>query len=96
MQIPAPAMTRSDADQLPPPEANVKPKDYHAKFSARTSYSKHTDPCEDAAKASLKCMDRNQYDKGKCEDFFQAYRDCKRAWLDERWNDRREGRATPV
>ncbi|KAI5992578.1 hypothetical protein F5J12DRAFT_726944, partial [Pisolithus orientalis] len=41
----------------------------------------HLSPCEDAAKASLKCMDRNQYDKGKCEDFFQAYRDCKRAWV---------------
>ncbi|KIM59339.1 hypothetical protein SCLCIDRAFT_126383, partial [Scleroderma citrinum Foug A] len=53
-------------------------------------------PCEDAAKASLTCMDRNEYDRDKCQDFFQAYRDCKRAWLLERWNDRRAGRETPV
>ncbi|KAI6117434.1 cysteine alpha-hairpin motif superfamily [Pisolithus croceorrhizus] len=73
-------MTESDTDRLSPPDVNAKPKDYHSKFTARTTYSKHTDPCEDAAKASLKCMDRNQYDKDKCQDFFQAYRDCKRAW----------------
>ncbi|KAI6154311.1 hypothetical protein EDD17DRAFT_1738299, partial [Pisolithus thermaeus] len=75
-------MTESDTDRLrSPPDVNAKPKDYHSKFTARTTYSKHTDPCEDAAKASLKCMDRNQYDKDKCQDFFQAYRDCKRAWV---------------
>ncbi|KIM53936.1 hypothetical protein SCLCIDRAFT_137775 [Scleroderma citrinum Foug A] len=84
------------ASDLPSPNDTAKPKDYYAKFSARTTYSKHTDPCEDAAKASLTCMDRNEYDRGKCEDFFQAYRDCKRAWLLERWNDRRAGRETPV
>lgn len=26
-------------------------------------------------------MDKNEYDRGKCQDFFQAYRDCKRAWV---------------
>jgi len=26
-------------------------------------------------------MDRNEYDRGKCQVFFQVYRDCKRAWV---------------
>lgn len=38
-------------------------------------------PCEQAAKASLSCMDRNGYNRDKCMDFFQAYRDCKKAWV---------------
>ncbi|KAG6332519.1 hypothetical protein ID866_6569 [Astraeus odoratus] len=84
------------SDNPSSPAANTTPKDYYAKFSARTTYSKHTDPCEEAAKASLTCMDQNEYNKDKCQDFFQAYRDCKRAWLDQRWHDRRAGRATPI
>lgn len=38
-------------------------------------------PCEQAAKASLSCMDRNDYNRDNCMDFFQAYRDCKKAWV---------------
>lgn len=38
-------------------------------------------PCAKAAKASGMCMDQNDYDRDKCQDFFQAYRDCKRAWV---------------
>lgn len=38
-------------------------------------------PCEEAAKASYKCLDRFDYDRDKCTDFFQAYRDCKKSWV---------------
>jgi len=38
-------------------------------------------PCEDASKASLACMDQNGYNRDKCMAYFQAYRDCKRAWV---------------
>lgn len=38
-------------------------------------------PCEHAAKASLSCMDRNDYNRDNCMDYFQAYRDCKKAWV---------------
>lgn len=26
-------------------------------------------------------MNRHDYDREKCIDFFQAYRDCKKAWV---------------
>ncbi|KAF9245232.1 hypothetical protein BU15DRAFT_41205 [Melanogaster broomeanus] len=81
---------------LPSPQDNVKPKDYYAKFTARKSYTEYTDPCEDASKASLSCMDRNGYNRDKCMQYFQAYKDCKRAWIDQRRADRRSGRETPV
>ena len=38
-------------------------------------------PCEEATKASYKCLDKFDYDRDKCTDFFQAYRDCKKAWV---------------
>ncbi|KAG8220940.1 hypothetical protein J3R82DRAFT_2445, partial [Butyriboletus roseoflavus] len=53
-------------------------------------------PCEDASKASLACMDQNGYNRDKCMEYFQAYRDCKRAWLDQRRADRQRGRQTPI
>ncbi|KAI0704306.1 hypothetical protein BC835DRAFT_1262118 [Cytidiella melzeri] len=69
--------------------------------SARSTYShfknrpmsKFVDPCEEAAKASYKCLDKFDYDRDKCTDFFQAYRDCKKTWMEQRKADRRAGRA---
>ena len=29
----------------------------------------------------MDCLNRNDYDRDKCLDFFQAYRDCKKAWV---------------
>ncbi|OJA10689.1 hypothetical protein AZE42_01034 [Rhizopogon vesiculosus] len=80
----------------PSPQDNVKPMDYKEVFAGRQAYSQHTDPCEQAAKASLSCMDHNGYNRDKCMDFFQAYRDCKKAWLEQRREDRRAGLPTPV
>ncbi|KAI0322825.1 hypothetical protein OF83DRAFT_1048651 [Amylostereum chailletii] len=49
-------------------------------------------PCAEASKASMDCLNRNDYNRDQCLDFFQAYRDCKKAWIEQRKNDRRAGR----
>ncbi|KAF9005921.1 cysteine alpha-hairpin motif superfamily, partial [Cyathus striatus] len=51
-------------------------------------------PCAEASKASMDCLNRNNYDRDACLDFFQAYRDCKNAWIQRRNEDRRAGRPT--
>lgn len=38
-------------------------------------------PCAQAAKESMDCLNRNDYDRASCTDFFIAYRDCKKAWV---------------
>ncbi|KAJ3995995.1 hypothetical protein F5050DRAFT_1572390, partial [Lentinula boryana] len=49
-------------------------------------------PCEAASKATMACMNKNNYDREKCLDYFQAYRECKNAWIEQRKEDRRNGR----
>ncbi|KAK5951570.1 Mitochondrial copper homeostasis protein [Knufia fluminis] len=46
----------------------------------KKSVSKYYDPCQDAANKSIRCMNRNNGDREMCQDFFQAYRDCKKEW----------------
>ncbi len=29
----------------------------------------------------MECMNRNDYDRDACLGYFQAYRDCKKAWV---------------
>ena len=29
----------------------------------------------------MDCLNRHDYDRDKCLDFFQAYRDCKKTWV---------------
>ncbi|KAK6534585.1 hypothetical protein TWF281_005895 [Arthrobotrys megalospora] len=50
--------------------------------------SKFYDPCQDAANRSLKCLRRNMGDREMCTDYFQAYRDCKKKWIEERKSER--------
>lgn len=38
-------------------------------------------PCAAASKASMDCLNRNDYDRDSCLDYFQAYRDCKNTWV---------------
>ncbi|KDB23682.1 cytochrome c oxidase-assembly factor COX23, mitochondrial [Trichophyton interdigitale MR816] len=45
------------------------------------SASEYMDPCQDFADRSIKCMRRNNGDRDMCTDYFQAYRDCKKAWV---------------
>ena len=37
--------------------------------------------CAAEADASYQCLDKNQYDRTKCQDFFTAYRECKKKWV---------------
>lgn len=47
---------------------------------AEKSASKYYDPCQEAASRSIRCMNRNNGDRDMCQDYFQAYRDCKKEW----------------
>jgi len=83
---------RSSSDELPNPFDNSEPQPYAEKFKARKAYTEFADPCEHAAKASMECLNRNDYRRSKCLGYFEAYRDCKKAWLDQRKADRRAGK----
>ncbi|PFH49965.1 hypothetical protein AMATHDRAFT_146378 [Amanita thiersii Skay4041] len=85
-------MTKDAKDSLPPPQDNVKPLDYKEQFEGRQVASQFIDPCAAASKASMDCLNRNNYDRDACLDYFQAYRDCKKAWIEKRKEDRRNGR----
>ena len=41
-------------------------------------------PCEAAAEAAYACMNRANYNRQECLDYFQAYRDCKGTWVSSR------------
>jgi len=82
----------STAEPIPAPEDNVKPLDYKEQFSGRVT-SKFIDPCAAASKASMDCLNRNDYDRDSCLDYFQAYRDCKNTWIKQKKQDRRAGQA---
>ncbi|ODQ63490.1 hypothetical protein NADFUDRAFT_84159 [Nadsonia fulvescens var. elongata DSM 6958] len=49
------------------------------------------DPCAEASKMSLACMERNNFERDNCIEYFKAYRECKKAWAEERKKDRRNG-----
>ncbi|RPA83375.1 cytochrome c oxidase-assembly factor cox-23, mitochondrial [Ascobolus immersus RN42] len=63
-------------------------KDDPAGDEARMRYrskavSEYYDPCGEAAKRSIRCLHRNQNEKDLCSAYFEAYRDCKKRWLDD-------------
>ncbi|KAL1895925.1 Mitochondrial copper homeostasis protein [Sporothrix stenoceras] len=51
--------------------------------------SEYLDPCQEAAARSIRCLHRNGGDKALCQDYFQAYRDCKKQWQEKRLEDKR-------
>ncbi|TFK51768.1 hypothetical protein OE88DRAFT_1628916 [Heliocybe sulcata] len=73
----------SDKGKVPSPRDNIKPKDYVETFKACLEVTCTSSPCQDAAKASYDCLNRHDYERDKCLDFFQAYRDCKKAWVSD-------------
>ncbi|TEB39884.1 hypothetical protein FA13DRAFT_1784536 [Coprinellus micaceus] len=84
----------SSKDNAPPrPEKNTKPLNYKEQFEGRHVTSQFIDPCAEASKASFDCMNRNNYERDSCLDYFKAYRECKNAWIQQRKDDRRAGRA---
>lgn len=40
--------------------------------------------CSGAMEASYKCLADNNYDNSKCRDYFNAYQECKKQWLEEK------------
>ncbi|CAK7199343.1 Mitochondrial copper homeostasis protein [Sporothrix eucalyptigena] len=61
------------------------------KFETK-SKSEYLDPCQEAAARSIRCLHRNGGDKALCQDYFQAYRDCKKSWQEKRLEDKRKAR----
>ena len=47
--------------------------------------------CLDEANASYKCLSDNSYDKNKCEEYFEAYRNCKKEFNKIKAARRRQG-----
>ena len=45
--------------------------------------------CAAEADASYQCLDKNKYDRTKCQDFFTAYRECKKKWVRRRTVEKR-------
>ncbi|TFK71657.1 hypothetical protein BDN72DRAFT_793634 [Pluteus cervinus] len=87
--------TGDNETKLPPhPLDNITPLDYKEQFQGRKVTSQFVDPCAAASKASMDCLNRNDYDRNACLDYFQAYRDCKKTWIEQRKADRRAGKAT--
>ncbi|CAO1627083.1 unnamed protein product [Jaminaea pallidilutea] len=66
---------------------NAQPRDWIEVLPGKT-VSKYADPCAHAAKASMKCLETNQYDRSKCTQAFEDYRECKKAWITQRREDR--------
>lgn len=54
--------------------------------------SKFYDPCQECRQASLDCVLRNQEDRTVCQDFFDAYKECKKDFFDKRRAEKRVGK----
>ncbi|SPO29660.1 related to COX23 - protein with function in mitochondrial copper homeostasis [Ustilago trichophora] len=83
--------TSSSSSSRSVPEDPSKPEDFISVMSNKTP-SKFTDPCAHAAKLSMKCLDDNAYDRTKCADVFNQYRQCKKTWINQRRQDRLNNR----
>ncbi|KAG0254054.1 Mitochondrial copper homeostasis protein [Mortierella polycephala] len=66
-------------------ELKVFNKGYNSK-----AQSQYMDPCRAQTKASMKCMDDNNYDKRRCTRFFKDYSDCKKKWMETLREERRK------
>ncbi|KAL2106535.1 hypothetical protein VUR80DRAFT_6575 [Thermomyces stellatus] len=64
-------------------------EDTKSKFETKNR-SEYFDPCQEAASRSIRCLHRNGGDRTMCGDYFQAYRDCKKLWLEKRKEERRK------
>ncbi|ORY33112.1 hypothetical protein BCR39DRAFT_521321 [Naematelia encephala] len=73
----------------PPTKDLEAPQDYKEVFGSRSAPSKFADPCEAASRAALDCLERAHYNRNECMDFFKAYRECKKNWIEQRKTDRR-------
>jgi len=49
--------------------------------SADSERTTSISPCEVAAKASMDCLEKNDYKRPQCLRFFEAYKECKKTWV---------------
>ncbi|KAI1638475.1 hypothetical protein F4809DRAFT_254596 [Biscogniauxia mediterranea] len=63
-------------------------KETKRKFQTK-SRSEYFDPCQDAAERSIRCLNRNGGDRKMCTDYFEAYRACKKEWINRRKEEKR-------
>ncbi|PWN50708.1 hypothetical protein IE53DRAFT_315251 [Violaceomyces palustris] len=83
---------RSSSSSSPDDNLNgSKPEDF-IKVMGGKQPSKFTDPCAKASKLSMKCLEENSYDRTKCAQAFNNYRNCKKLWIEQRRNDRLNNR----
>lgn len=74
------------------PNADGREPEDFVKVMGGKTVSKYTDPCAKASELSMKCLEKNSYDRTKCADEFNNYRECKKAWIQQRRTDRLNGR----
>ena len=78
------APSKQPPTDLPPPTGQT-PTSYHDAFKTRGAHTKFADPCEQARAESMKCLDKNSYDRGKCTVVSSSFEWCGESWLrDER------------
>jgi cytochrome c oxidase assembly protein subunit 23 len=54
--------------------------------------SKFYDPCAESSKMAIRCMENHDEDyKEVCGEYFRAYRECKKEWMEQRKKDNRNG-----
>ncbi|RYP17653.1 hypothetical protein DL767_009979 [Monosporascus sp. MG133] len=53
------------------------------------SKSEYFDPCQEAAARSIRCLNRNGGERAMCTDYFEAYRECKKEWINKRKEERK-------
>ncbi|CAK9781665.1 cytochrome c oxidase-assembly factor COX23, mitochondrial [Cutaneotrichosporon oleaginosum] len=90
-QVPPSTKPTPDAFKPLPPAADLyEPEDYRLTFQEHKSHtgaSKFKDPCAKASKASLQCLEQTRYNRGECYEYFKAYRECKKRWVEQRKAD---------
>ncbi|KAK0648928.1 hypothetical protein B0T16DRAFT_456378 [Cercophora newfieldiana] len=78
------ASTGDNSTEKDPWNAETK-----AKFKSKNR-SEFLDPCQESASRSIQCLRRNDGDRSMCQDYFQAYRDCKKLWTDKRNEEKKK------
>lgn len=54
--------------------------------------SRYYDPCAESSKMAIRCMENHDEDyKDVCAEYFKAYRECKKEWMEQRKRDTRNG-----
>ncbi len=57
----------------------------HKEFYMGKGPSKFYDPCALSSKMAVRCMENHDEDyKTVCSEYFKAYRECKKVWLEKR------------